>query len=401
MATVLTSKIAWITLGSVALAACAVNGASSDFGEGLGAGAGNGDGNGNGDGVGINDDGSGGTSGSSGLDDDEKCAETTADANRDPAIIEMVIDMSGSMGYAAPGTSASRWVITKAALVVALDNLAAKAPDTAIGLSFFPNGSESGNTCYYPQQAVAISALTPAHLATLKNGFTAAGNPNGGTPTHGAYHFSAGELRASPLQGNRYMLVITDGKASFGMSDPNNPGLNCTGNGSDAVNVNPLIKEVSDLFTLEHISTFVIGVPGSEDFTATLSEMARVGGTGDAGCGTGGGPLCHFDMTTQPDLSTALADALADISGQALSCIYTIPKPEGDQVVDNSKVNVIYTPPGGTPGKIPRDGETDCTEGWQFSADKSQILLCGPTCDEVMENGGSIEIEFGCTQKTR
>ena len=390
----------WVTLASGALAACAADGASNDFGNGSGANGSGANGSGAGSGVDLNGDGNGsGSGGDGGLGDDEKCAETTADANRAPAIIEMVIDTSGSMGFAAPNTALSRWDVTKSALSVALDNLAAKAPDTAIGLSFFPNDAKvSIFDCYFPEQTVPISELTPQQVQALKNGFTAAGIPSGGTPTHNAYHYSAGQLRSSPLEGNRYMLLITDGKASFGMSDPNNPGANCTGNGSDAVNVNPLLQEVTTLFNAEGIKTFVVGVPGSEDFTTTLSEMARVGGTGDSGCGVGGGPLCHFDMTTEPDLATGLANALADISGQALSCTYTIPTPDGDQVVDYGKVNVIYTPPGGTPSKLSRDGETDCGEGWQFSADKTQVLLCGPTCDEIMENGGSIEIEFGCTQ---
>jgi hypothetical protein len=388
----------WVALGCAAIAGCAADGNDGEFGDGLGGGDGSGN-NGNGDGgPGVNGNGDGSGNGDGGLGDD-KCAETTAGADREPAIIEMVVDTSGSMGESAPGGGGTRWDVTRTALTAALDNIAAQAPETAIGLSFFPNDSKTGIfDCYFPEQTTPINQLTPQHVTALKNGFIAAGVPSGGTPTHNAYHFSATQLRASQLQGNRYMLVITDGKASYGMSDPNNPAANCTGNGSDAVDVSPLIKEVSDLFNLENIRTFVIGVPGSDDFTAQLSEMARVGGTGDSGCGLGGGPLCHFDMTTQPDLSTSLAAALADISGQALSCTYNIPKPEGDQVVDFGKVNVLYTPPGGTAGKIPRDGETGCSEGWQFSADKTQIILCGPTCDEIMEQGGSIEIEFGCTQ---
>ncbi len=332
----------------------------------------------------------------------EECAGTFEDANRAPAVIEMVIDTSGSMNENAPGSSQSRWQVTKTALEAALDNLAASAPETAIGLSFFPNkpGSAFDPICYLPAQAVPIAALSPGHLGALKGGFNAVGTPEGGTPTHNAYHFSADQLAASALPGNRFMLLITDGMATYGMSNPNNPGANCIGIGSTEVDVSPLIQEVSVLNVQDNIRTFVIGVPGSENFRGKLSEMARVGGTGDPACDSSNPAApCHFDMTTQPDLSTSLADALASISNQALSCTYDIPDPPDNQTLDLNKVNVLYTPPGGTERTISRDGTgSDCNDGWQYSADKTQIILCGPFCDEVTQKGGNIEIQFGCAQ---
>ncbi len=402
----------WAVLGATALASlggCAASGTDSEFGNnGAGAGAanGNGSGNGNGNGNGDINDGSGSDGNGTGDDlGDDECAGTKADANREPAIIEMVIDLSGSMAYEAPGgMSGTRWDVTRAALVVALDNLAAQAPGTAVGLSFFPNESKIdffSDNCYFPEQTVPISPLTAQHVGALKNGFVVAGSPNGGTPTHNAYHFSADQLRASSLEGNRYMLLITDGKASYGMANSATPAGPCTGNGSDldSSSVPKLLQEVTTLFNAEQIRTFVIGVPGSDDFTNILSEMARVGGTGTTGCSQSGPLFCHFDMTSNQDLATGLAEALADISGQTLSCVYTIPTPPDGQVIDHTKINVIYTEPGEEPEMQARDGQTDCTKGWQYSPDKTQVILCGQLCDDVMEKGGKVEIKFGCAQK--
>ena len=342
----------------------------------------------------------GSTSGGNGTGGE--CAGTFEDADRAPAVIEMVIDTSGSMDTQAPGASQSRWQVTKAALEVALDNLAASAPETAIGVSFFPNtaGGGLGSQCYAPSQAVPIAALSAGHLGALKAGFNGVGTPIGGTPTHNAYHFSAGQLLGSPLPGNRFMLLITDGMATFGMPDPNNPGGICSGFGSIEVDVSPLIQEVSKLNSQENVRTFVIGVPGSESFRGKLSEMARLGGTGDPACDSNNPAApCHFDMTTEPDLSTSLGNALASISNQALSCTYDIPDPPDNQALDLNAVNVFYTPPGGPERSISRDGTgSDCVDGWQYSADKTQVILCGAFCDEVTQKGGNIEIQFGCAQ---
>ena len=49
---------------------------------------------------------------------------------------------------------------------------------------------------------------------------------------------------------------------------------------------------------------------------------------------------------------------------------------------------------------IPKDpSDADCNTGWNYSPDKTQIVLCGDKCNEVKSQGGDIEIVFGCATK--
>jgi hypothetical protein len=148
------------------------------------------------------------------------------------------------------------------------------------------------------------------------------------------------------------------------------------------------------------MKTFVIGSPGSEDARRSLSQMAQAGGTATEGCSHDGNPFyCHFDMTEEADFAVALRDALASISGLALSCAYDIPSPPNGGTLDASKVNVLFTPAGGAREVIGQSPSGPCTDtdGWQYSPNQEQILLCGSTCDRVRASNGQLSLEFGCT----
>jgi len=149
------------------------------------------------------------------------------------------------------------------------------------------------------------------------------------------------------------------------------------------------------------IRTFVIGSPGSEGARQSLSRMAEAGGTASAQCSHTGPNYCHFDMTTEPDLATGLTKALGIISGVALTCNYTIPAPSKGGVLDADKVNVLFTAPGAAERLIAQSPGGDCSEGWQYSADQTQIRLCGGTCDEVKASKGTLELQFGCATELR
>ena len=128
-----------------------------------------------------------------------------------------------------------------------------------------------------------------------------------------------------------------------------------------------------------------------------LSEMAEAGGTAKPGCSHLGPDYCHFDMTTQTDLTQALTDALDDVVSQTLSCAYPIPPPPDGSTLDPGLVNVLFTQGNGVQKDIYQDTGSPCTGGWQYSPDGQQILLCGTACDEVKaDKMGRIDILFGC-----
>jgi hypothetical protein len=69
--------------------------------------------------------------------------------------------------------------------------------------------------------------------------------------------------------------------------------------------------------------------------------------------------------------------------------------------LDPALVNVLFSPDGGERELIARSAGAACNEGWQYSEDGSQVLLCGSTCDRVRESNGSLELEFGCVTRVR
>jgi hypothetical protein len=106
-------------------------------------------------------------------------------------------------------------------------------------------------------------------------------------------------------------------------------------------------------------------------------------------------------MTSESDLSEGLADALTAISGLALSCNYDIPAPPLGSVLDRGKVNILFTPPGGSAELVAQSPDGTCTEGWQYSEDGAQIRLCGSTCERVRGSQGGLSLQFGCSTQVR
>lgn len=376
----------------------------------------------------------------------DACTSTQSTATPQPPVLAFLIDTSLSMteapSGAAPGTP-DKWTSTRDALIQAFTDM---AEGTGTGLIYYPNvnatgfgtpgggfgtpgggfgmggsrgfpgaggaggatgfpggagapattgsgGATSNTMCIDKQVAVPIAPLTAmqrqAVLTSLRSKM-----PNGNTPTHDAYQFALQTLEASTLAGSKYVVLVTDGSPTF--------SLGCIGDGITAVDAGPIIMEAAT--ALQHgIKTFVIGSPGSEAARESLSQIATQGGTALAGCSDAGPNYCHFDMTTAPDLSAALNAAFQAITGQIISCTYNIPATGGGDELDLTKINVNYTTGAGETTLIPRDASTTaCTQGWQFSADQTQIVLCPDTCSQVKaDQGAKVDVLFGCKTVTR
>jgi hypothetical protein len=188
--------------------------------------------------------------------------------------------------------------------------------------------------------------------------------------------------------GNDFIVLLTDGAETCA---PELMEKMITTTVPDALSVN--------------IRTFVIGAPGSEPARAFLSRIAFAGGTAkDPNCKHDAMPAdkgdCHFDMTDPNlDFATALNDALSKISGQALGCEFDVPTSVGEDV-DYDQVNVTFTAGDGKNVDFLLDNGAACdkgADGWQYNNDKTKILLCGPACDLVKNDGqGKLNIALGC-----
>jgi len=357
------------------------------------AGSGDGSGAGFGDAIGS----------SGGFDPNAACAGQTAGAEISPTVLQLIVDTSGSMDEDAPGpVPGSKWEATRRAVLAAVEQMPAA---TAVGVVFYPDtpddddddDDDDQDSCLDRQVDVPLRLLDApgsAQRQQIRSAFQDQ-DPDGSTPTHDAYAFGLQGLEASTLPGARFAVVITDGIPTFSL------GCDDSGRNDDReVDSSPLVAEAAQSLA-RGTRTFVIGSPGSEGARENLSRMAEAGGTAAPGCSHTGSAYCHFDMTEAQDFAGALADALGQIAGLALSCSYDIPAPPSGVQLDPSKVNVLFRAVGGQDEVIAQSPGQSCTEGWQYSQDGTQVLLCGSTCDRVRDADGSLTLLFGCATSIR
>lgn len=350
--------------------------------------------------------GSGATSGSSGtMGAAGACTGTTAMGQKGAgAVVLFLVDTSLSMasppsggGRGMQGGGMSKMASTQAALTQAFGAL---SPALNVGLIFFPNVPEAAMLpCFTPEVAVPLGVLDAAQL-TLLNTEVNGAVPSGSTPTHDAYKFAVETLSAPTVPaGDKYIVLITDGEPTY--------ALDCMGDGMTGVDTGttgPLIDAAAAAFTTNGIKTFVVGSPGSDRARGALSAMARVGGTGPAGCMDTGMPeYCHFDMTTSMNFSASLTEALGEITQQIpVDCAFDLPKPPAGMTLDLNSVNVTVTNDDMSKTEIARDPGNDCaTDGWVYvGSPPTQVQLCGKLCDSVKAQGmPSIDVQFGCGQR--
>lgn len=330
--------------------------------------------------------------GGSNVDPDAACAATSMESKAVPPAVMFQLDLSGSMQCRPTesgdcGTNAgieSRWHILREALKQALDSL---PPDTLVGVMHYPHAFAIPGCATASMIDAAPKPLTNAHKADIRAKLDAL-TPVGGTATHQAMVDAYVELQK--LQdSNKFIVLATDGEASMCVQCQVPPFCNMQTDNQ------AMVQGVEQVRQNDNVRTFVIGVPGSENFRTILSQMAKAGGTGKAGCGTDD---CHFDMTTSPEnFGESIAQVLGEISQQLLGCVYSIPEQDGS--FDPGQVNVRFTE-GGVETDIPRDPSKQ--DGWDYTPDGKQIELFGPTCDKVKASQqGRLDILFGCPTVVR
>ncbi|MGE0327277.1 MAG: hypothetical protein AB7K71_07350 [Polyangiaceae bacterium] len=352
------------------------------------------------------DSGTNGGNGGSGIDPDSGCATNTQTGDRVPANMLFVIDRSGSMNCNPPPTQTSaqcenapqkqnqslnsKWEDTRIALEAALDQLQMQ-PNVGVGVNMFPRNDvcDVSGTPNIP-----VSGLDSTQLSGIK-AFFGTVDPAGRTPLAGAtilsYNHLLQQLQSGNLEGNKFVVLITDG---FETCAPNE--------------LAKLVgTDVPNAYNLLNIRTFVIGAPGSEGARSLLSQIAKAGGTANSpSCvadpnGSADVGDCHFDLTnvsSPTDFANQLSQALSDISGTVLTCEFDVPQAQGGGEVDRDKVNVTVTPEGGSAVSLQQDN-ADCdtaADGWQYNADKTKIILCGSACDTAKTEGSSVQIVLGC-----
>ena len=330
------------------------------------------------------------------------CAGWTTEGEALPAVLQLVVDVSGSMEDAAPGGGGSKWEVTREALRAAIAGL----PDSVlVGVLYYPNqDTGSSDTPRNVSECVNVSEMVPIGVLgangqrAVVDGSLDQANTGSLTPTHDAYRYAlAMSLLPFRTQLRKFMLLITDGAPTMARDC-----VGDTGNVTDAP-TQPIIDEIAGAFSAG-IRTFLIGSPGSEESSESNSDMrpwlsraAMEGGTAATGCQEMGPNFCHMDMTQEPDFAQALADGLRSVVGQVVdSCSFAIPTPPAGQTVNPNQTNLIITWSNGDSSLILPDGIGDCSEGWQFTG-TDQVTLCAASCDAIKADAGArVQLTFGC-----
>jgi hypothetical protein len=254
-------------------------------------------------------------------------------------------------------------------------------------------------------------------------GWLSSHQPDGdSTPGYDALKAAIDALQLFGVQGNRLILLISDG--GFGCTSLSKPlrdnyvdQIGCP-DWENPQNVITLLGNAHDDPTAP-VKTFIVGVPGSDTVPGNpndppyymrraLSAFAKAGSleTNPAGCDgawskTAPDPAvpCHFDLTQGSFNAAALAQAISDIRGKALGCVYQLPVPQGGGTVNKKKVNVEITVDGVTTKIYQRKYSTDTCETepcWDYD-DKDQIILIGKACEDVSKAKDSkVNIIVGC-----
>lgn len=242
----------------------------------------------------------------------------------------------------------------------------------------------------YAQPAAPITTLPAARDALLATLQDAEPDPEGGTPTGPALTGAIDQAAAwASTHGDRQAVAVlaTDGLPT--LCEPISIGAVA------AIAAAGRARTPS-------VSTFVIGVFGSEDpgAPANLDSLARAGGTDSA-----------FIVDTQGDVTTQFRAALEQIRASRLSCDLAVPQAEAGKRVDYDRVNVVFDDGTGpvTLGYA-RDAagcDPDATRGgWYFDTDPEtegqprRILACPATCERFRQAAaGSVQIELGCQRR--
>jgi hypothetical protein len=445
-----------LTCAGVA-AGCAAASSAPPNGNGGGSsgGAANGGNNQGGLGGGFDED-----AGDGGLDPDAACAKFTAEAKQAPAAMLVVLDKSASM------TTQNKWGTAQLSVVSAIDR---DVFDTmSLGLTTFPHsfvdppqclcdyicaplggcdiqtckavigGGVSCGVSLLPQVPLAFAGPEKSNASSGVRhdiyqylvGNSPLSNSDDGSPIYDALDGAYQAIKLFQGVDKRIVVLVTDGGFSC-TSLSNRPGY------SDGAcldweypdSVNALIQAAHDDPSAP-VSTFVVGLPGSDstgdpqgsyatapyDMKLALSTYAVSGAPEslDPACdasavftqnGVAPAVPCHLDLTTGGFDANKLAQAIADIRGKALGCVYDMPEPEPGEVIDQAQVNVelsIDAMAGVTLPKRTDPGDDCLTEGcWDYTSE-GKIELLGKACTDVTDAiEAKVDILVGCQTITK
>lgn len=368
--------LAWLlpslTVAALLLpAACSDETSSSSSESGSGgdaASSGQGGDGGSGGGISSSNGGAGGgvfvPTGSGGGGGMEGCLATEAEAQTLELDMVVVLDRSASM-------SGNLWTSSISALTQFFNDPGAAGVNA--GINYFPppgNASECNPNSYNPLQVPIVSLDTDA--ATLINDMQSQMPQGDYTPTHGALY---GSLQFA----NQYQDA-----------NPDHVVVVVFASDGDPTSCNTAIGDIAAIASTANgyngVRTFVIAIDGAT--VANLDQIAAAGGTNLA-----------LDVTQD---ITLFKQKMDEIRESVLACEFLIPEPGDGEEFDPTKVNIVYTPGGGSAENIPQaENAADCGSdpGWYYDnpINPTKITFCPATCATIqMDSEAKVDFAFGC-----
>jgi hypothetical protein len=364
------------------------------------------------------------------------CGTATYVAKQSPAAMLVLLDRSASMA------DNNKYVSAAQAIVQAIDQ---DVFDTmAVGLMAAPSGTVAGPACIagfpvacqappFPQVDLQIAGANksnaPMGVRHDIKAWLAANSPDTGagdaTPMYSAIQAAFGALGGVvglPAGAKRILMVVTDGSwdCTQFSTRPGYPDCNgCDHEWEKPESVITLVA-AQEMDPMTPVESFVIGVPGADTFDASgcmyppyhmragLSAIAYAGSPANAPANCTGKTFtdaspdptvsCHFDMTQNNFTTQAVADAISQVRGKVLGCLFDLPAVDGG-MIDPNEVNVTYTINGTTVDLSRRaDPSNMCTAMgcWDYSSD-GRVQLIGKACDDVGASpNAQVQIVLGC-----
>jgi hypothetical protein len=331
----------------------------------------------------------------------DSCGSTRLEAVL-PSML-LVVDKSASMDQTPPDFSSTKWDALYTALETTFGDAAG---NINFGLDLYP--AVEAETCEMPSsEEIVVPIQSGGDVLILDELGTT--DPSGGTPTAAALeraldYFTTGE--GASLKGEKFVLLATDGgpncnkdltcgpeACTLNIEDKCPANTNCCDpvDSNDPDGQEKCLDEDASVAAVAAlaaagIKTFVVGIPGTEAYAATLDLLAA-----ESGVTNPGAPPDYFAVSADGSDAGGLSDVLKTITTELIrSC-----RLELEEVPPNTRELYVVV-----------DGELivrDDPDGWQLLDPDDDIStppiveMTGALCERIENEGvGYINISYGC-----
>jgi hypothetical protein len=333
--------------------------------------------------------------------DTEQCGVSTASAEFKTPNILLVVDRSASMEDQPSGFTINKWEALKTALSEALATVQGQV---SFGLELFPPVDCTEGCCPFPAGDAAVNVpvgpgitTVPQILSTLETAGYAGGTPTADALQRALEYFTTGS--GKDLVGEKFVLLATDGGPNCNQNLTCATPATCTANideqgsctktgpnccaGAASISCLDNVRTEQQIQALaaSGIPTFVVGIPGTEDYATYLNSFAVAGGKPAAGGG-------YYAVTAEGGVQ-GLTDVFTTITTQLIrACEIQLQSDPPNLQEVNVALDCAVVP------QTTGDGS-----GWELdtATTPDTVRLLGTFCEYVQVNGVErVDVIFGC-----